>query len=104
MSSIQQVPVEILLDVFRANDPVGTEALQLTCRRFHFIILQNVDTLPTRLACDLRYSDGRVYLYRAIYMPDDETNDWHSRYAIADADADTDAANELQDMYQTFGR
>ncbi|KAH7707150.1 hypothetical protein AAVH_25619 [Aphelenchoides avenae] len=78
MSSIQQLPVEILLDVFQAVDPAGTEALQLICRRFHATILQNVDALPTRLVCDLSYVASRVYLYPAIYLLSDETSTEHS--------------------------
>ncbi|KAH7692963.1 hypothetical protein AAVH_40008 [Aphelenchoides avenae] len=101
MSSIQQIPVEILLDAFRANDPADTEALRLTCRHFHATILQNVGTLPTRLGCDLNYCAGRVNLYPDIYQLGDETSARHSWYPTAYAN---ESPKELQDMHQTIGR
>ncbi|KAH7694371.1 hypothetical protein AAVH_38584, partial [Aphelenchoides avenae] len=85
MSSIQNVPVEILLDMFQPNDPAGVEALQLTCRHFHATILQNVNTLPTRLVCDLNYADNCASLYRAIYRSSDKTSRMLSGRSIADA-------------------
>ncbi|KAH7719332.1 hypothetical protein AAVH_13189 [Aphelenchoides avenae] len=101
MSSIQQFPVEILLDIFQPNDPADKEAVQLTCRRFHATILQNVDALPMRLVCDLVYGGSSVILYRAIYSSDDETSSWPSEDPIAEAD---ESPKELQDIYQIFGR
>ncbi|KAH7695697.1 hypothetical protein AAVH_26542 [Aphelenchoides avenae] len=83
MSSILRVPVEILLDVFHANDAGDIEALQLTCRRFHTTIQPNVDALPTHLACDIVYCARRVYLYPAVYFSDDEKSTSHSGYHIA---------------------
>ncbi|KAH7718105.1 hypothetical protein AAVH_14431 [Aphelenchoides avenae] len=101
MSSIQNVPVEVLLDVFQSTDPADTEALQLTCRRFNAAILQNVDTLPMRLVCDLAYGGNCVGLYRAIYRSSDKTSTVLSGRSIADA---KESPKQLQDMYQLFGR
>ncbi|KAH7699315.1 hypothetical protein AAVH_33579 [Aphelenchoides avenae] len=102
MSSIQTAPVEVLLDMFQANDPAGTEALQLTCRRFHDTILQNVDALPTRLVCELAYGviPHQVRLYRT---PPNNENDqgWDvERESIASSYWGTP---ELEDMYEKFG-
>ncbi|KAH7662470.1 hypothetical protein AAVH_43568, partial [Aphelenchoides avenae] len=66
MSSLQKAPVEVLLDVFHANDPATVEALRLTCRRFNAVILHKVDALPTRLLCDLTFGlRNMVHLYRS---------------------------------------
>ncbi|KAH7707346.1 hypothetical protein AAVH_25426 [Aphelenchoides avenae] len=103
MSSIQTAPVEVLLDMFQANEPAGTEALQLTCRRFRDTILQNVNTLPTRLVCELAFevSPHHVHLYRA--PPNNESNLWWGadRESIASSYWTTP---ELQAMYEKFAR
>ncbi|KAH7684759.1 hypothetical protein AAVH_40733, partial [Aphelenchoides avenae] len=102
MSSIQTIPVEILLDVFRANDAADMDALQLTVRRFHTTIRQNVDILPTRLLCDLVYTD-RAHLYRAPANGGSGRNadGDETREPIASGDV---TPNGLQQMYQMFGR
>ncbi|KAH7711776.1 hypothetical protein AAVH_20909 [Aphelenchoides avenae] len=103
MSSIQTIPVEILLDVFRANDPADMEALQLTLRRFHTTIRQMVDALPTRLLYDLVYEYEHVVLYRAPANNgsgrDVQNNE--TREPIASGDQTPDG---VQQMYQKFGR
>ncbi|KAH7707444.1 hypothetical protein AAVH_25329 [Aphelenchoides avenae] len=103
MSSILTVPVEVLLDVFRANDPADMEAIQLTCRRFHDTILQNVDTLPTRLICELAFdASDEVHLYRPPANKEDNRVWW-------DAERESIAYSrwpslEIQHMYEMFGR
>ncbi|KAH7712856.1 hypothetical protein AAVH_19805 [Aphelenchoides avenae] len=104
MSSIQTIPVEILLDMFHANEPADKEALQLTCHRFNSVILQNVDTLPTRLLCDIVHEHESVVVYRAP-VNGGSGRDRHGtnerRESIASADQTPD---EVQQMYQMFGR
>ncbi|KAH7699921.1 hypothetical protein AAVH_32969, partial [Aphelenchoides avenae] len=99
MSTIQTAPVEILLDIFQANDPADTETLQLTCRRFHDTIVQNVNALPTRLVCELDYDESRqVGLYRA---PPNNTPIWRAaRESIASSSWQR---HEIQHLYETFG-
>ncbi|KAH7676073.1 hypothetical protein AAVH_42018 [Aphelenchoides avenae] len=99
MSSNLRIPAEILLDVFRANDPANTEALQLTCHHFYAVILPNVGTLPLRLVCDLLYgSNLKLRLYRA-------TADNESVRVEDEVVASGDPSPKgLQDLYQMFGR
>ncbi|KAH7725030.1 hypothetical protein AAVH_07307 [Aphelenchoides avenae] len=113
MSSILRVPVEILLDVFHANDAGDIEALQLTCRRFYTAIQPNVDALPTHRVCDIVYCARRVYLYPAVYFSEDEKSTSHSGYPIAVARIGSVSAKmaavqrplyTLPVMYQMFGR
>ncbi|KAH7716164.1 hypothetical protein AAVH_16424 [Aphelenchoides avenae] len=101
MSSIQTAPVELLLDMFQANEPAGKEALQLTCRRFHDIILQNVDALPTRLVCALALDHLRrqVRLYRAPQGPSGDLG--ADREIIASSSWQR---HEIQHLYKMFGR
>ncbi|KAH7711571.1 hypothetical protein AAVH_21124 [Aphelenchoides avenae] len=103
MSSILTVPVEILLDVFRANDSADMDALQLTFRRFHTIIRQNVDALPTRLLYDLVYEHEHVVLYRtpANNGSGRDVRGYETREPIASGDQTPDG---VQQMYQMFGR
>ncbi|KAH7717428.1 Protein C09G9.1 b [Aphelenchoides avenae] len=100
MSSIQTVPVEILLDIFQATDPAGTEALQLTCRRFRNTIRQNMGTLPTRLACELTYESNQVHLYRAS-ASNDVNRGWSTdRERIASTSR---VSQKIREMYKMFG-
>ncbi|KAH7718107.1 hypothetical protein AAVH_14433 [Aphelenchoides avenae] len=103
MSSIQTIPVEILLDVFRANDPADMDALQLTLRRFHTTIRLNVDALPTRLLYDLVYEYEHVALYRtpANNGSGRDVRGSHTREPFASVDQ---TPNGIQQMYQMFGR
>ncbi|KAH7717413.1 Protein C09G9.1 c [Aphelenchoides avenae] len=101
MSSIQTVPVEIVLDVFQANDPGDTEALQLTCRRFRNTILQDLGTLPTRLPCELAYESNQVHLYRAPASNDGNRGWSADRERIASSSR---VSRKIQEMYKMFGR
>ncbi|KAH7695489.1 hypothetical protein AAVH_37451, partial [Aphelenchoides avenae] len=85
-----------------SDRPADTEALQLTCRRFHDTILANVDTLPTRLVCELAYGwPDRMYLYRAP-TNNDGNRAWRDRgVPIAESSW---AKKEILEMYETFGR
>ncbi|KAH7712859.1 hypothetical protein AAVH_19808 [Aphelenchoides avenae] len=103
MSSIQTIPVEILLDVFGANDPADMEALQMTLRRFHTTIRQNVDALPTRLLHDLVYGHKSVWLYRSPANGGSgrDRHGYETREPIATGDQTPDG---LQQLYEMFGR
>ncbi|KAH7707443.1 Protein CLEC-51 [Aphelenchoides avenae] len=102
MSSILTVPVEVLMDVFRANDPADKEALQLTCRHFHGTIMQNLGTLPTRLVCELAFDGSdRVHLYRAPANSDGNVLREPIRESIARSRW---PSLEIQEMYEMFGR
>ncbi|KAH7698234.1 hypothetical protein AAVH_34676, partial [Aphelenchoides avenae] len=102
MSSILTVPVEVLMDVFQGNDPAGTEALQLTCRRFHDTILQNVDALPTRLVCALTLDGSdQAHLYREPANSDSGAMWDPHRERIARSGR---GPHEIRKMYKTFGR
>ncbi|KAH7718108.1 hypothetical protein AAVH_14434 [Aphelenchoides avenae] len=103
MSTIQTTPVEILLDVFRANDPADMDALQLTFRRFLTTIRQNEDTLPTRLLYDLVYGHESVWLYRSPANGGSgrDVDGYQKREPIASGEQTPDG---IQQMYQMFGR
>ncbi|KAH7684753.1 hypothetical protein AAVH_40739 [Aphelenchoides avenae] len=103
MSSIQTIPVEILLDVFRAGDPADMDALRLTLRRLHTTIRQNVDALPTRVLYDLVYEHDSVLLYPAPANNGSgrDEDGCETREPTASGDQTPDG---VQQMYQMFGR
>ncbi|KAH7694241.1 hypothetical protein AAVH_38716 [Aphelenchoides avenae] len=102
MSSIQTIPVEILLDVFRANDAADMDALQLTVRRFHTTIRQNVDVLPTRLLCDLVCEHDSAFLYQAP-ANGGSGRDRHGFKTCEPIASGDQTPSGLQQMYQMFG-
>lgn len=64
-SSFSRMPAEVLLGIFSLVKPADIDNLQLTCRRFNNIILENPGELPAR-AVDLQFTQAPLLGFTVV--------------------------------------